>query len=190
MSAIHFHSFSRAYNEWLDYVSDFRVDFDDSQEFKSVLNVIVHLLNRKLNHPADDPEHPFRRYADKEKTMEENYEVLAGDVMSQVQDVFLRGYVVAFFHTGGANYEDMKELMEEFFLFADRSEDEDYSDSSTVSDEYAEQHVYEDEDDQPNQDADYQPNQDAEHPAQGNAEEAEWVEDETDEEDEEREEDD
>lgn len=138
MAAIHYDSFSRAYNKWLDYVSDFRQDFDDSQEFKSVLNVIVRLLTEKLDHSSEDPDHPFRRYADTEKTIEENYGVLAADVVSQVQDAHLRGYVVAFFHTGGANYEDMKELMDEYFVFADRSEDEGYSDDSTVVEENSE----------------------------------------------------
>ncbi len=144
MSAIHFHSFSRAYNEWLDYTADFRVEYEESQEYMSVLKVIFGFLNGKLDYPIQDPEHPFRRYADSSKTMEENYEILAGDVMATVQDAHLRGYVVAFFHTSGVNYGDMKELMDEYFVFADRSEDEDYSDSSTVADEDA-HHIYEDE---------------------------------------------
>jgi hypothetical protein len=144
MAAIHFHSFSRAYNKWLDYSADFSKDFEDSQEFTAVLKVIIGLLNRNLNHPIEDPGHPFRRYADISKTLEENYGVLAADVMAQIQEVRLRGYVYAFFHSGGVNYSDMKDLMDEYFVFADRSEDAEYSDGSTV-DESEEGHVYEDE---------------------------------------------
>jgi hypothetical protein len=110
------------------------------------LKVIFGLLNGKLDYPIEDPEHPFRRYADATKTLEENYEILAGDVMAAVQDAHLRGYVVAFFHTSGVNYGDMKEMMDEYFVFADRSEDEDYSEASTVTDDSEDEDEGEEED--------------------------------------------
>jgi hypothetical protein len=168
MAAIHFHSFSRAYNEWLDYSADFSKDFEDSQEFTAVLKVIIGLLNRNLNHPIEDPDHPFRRYADITKTLEENYGVLAADVMAQIQEVRLRGYVYAFFHSGGVNYSDMKDLMDEYFVFADRSEDAEYSDSSTVdesaegSDDEEEVSDDEDEADQVNGEPDQQGDEESE----------------------------
>ena len=155
MAAIHFHSFSRAFNEWLDYTTEFSKDYEDSQEFTAVLKVIIGLLNRNLNHPIEDPDHPFRRYADISKTLEENYGVLAGDVMGQIQEVRLRGYVYAFFHTGGVNYGDMKELMDEYFIFADHSEDADYSDGSTVAnsaDEHLNENVEDEEDEEESDD--------------------------------------
>ena len=154
MVAIHFHSFSRAYNKWLDFTAEFVHDFSESQEFISVLKVIFGLLNKNLGHPIEDPDHPFRRYADIDKTIEENYNVLATDVMSAVQDAHLRGYVVALFHSSGANHDDMKALMDEYFIFADRSEDVEYSDGSAVEEEdanvvYDEDDDGDDEEDQP-----------------------------------------
>ena len=161
MAAIHYDSFSRAYNKWLDYYADFRKEFDDSMGMSTVLKTIFGFLNKNLSHSIDDPDHPFRRYADADKTNEENYGVLAMDVMQQIQEVYLRGYVHAFFHTSGANYDDMKELMGEYFLFADRSEDEDYSDDTTVSDSDSED---EDDTDDTDDTGDVQSEQDSSNP--------------------------
>ena len=93
MSAIYYDSFGMAFNKWRDFTSDFRADYEESQEMSYVLRVILNFLEKKLSYHYTDPEHPFRRYADVEKTIEENYNILAADVMGAIQEIHLRGYV-------------------------------------------------------------------------------------------------
>lgn len=135
MPILHYDSFSRGLNLWRDTAAEFRRDFEDSADFQRVLAIVFQLLNTNLSLDGNDQSHPFQRYADADKTGLENFNTLKTDVMQEIQDSRTRGYAHAFFHTGGANYDDMLELLDEYLLFADRAEDPDWSDASEDDDD-------------------------------------------------------
>ncbi len=86
---------------------------------QSVARKIVHRMLHNREAPLHAAEHPFRKYANFEKSFYENMAALAYDIMNEIQDAHLRGYVVSFFHSGGANYQVTKELIEDYFDFVD-----------------------------------------------------------------------
>jgi hypothetical protein len=125
---IYYDSYSRALNHWRDYAAEFRKDFADEEgdvsSLYTVASIITDMLTRGLEKDTQDPMHPFRRYADADKTGLENFHTLATDVAEMVQDQRHRNVVVSFFHSSGLYYADAIDLLDEFLLFADRAEDE------------------------------------------------------------------
>jgi hypothetical protein len=121
---IHFDSFSRAYNKWLDYASEVRHDYAGEDNTYSVLNIILGLLVKNIDLPDSDESHPFQRYASLDKTAEENFNALAADVMAEVQEPSLRGIVWSFFHSAGINIETTNALLDMYDSFVAESEDE------------------------------------------------------------------
>jgi hypothetical protein len=135
MTVLHYDSFSLGLNLWRDTAAEFRRDFEDSADFTRVLDIVFNFLNARLTLDGNDQLHPFNRYADADKTGLENFNALKADVMNEIQDSRTRGYAHAFFNSGGTNYEDMLELLDEYLLFADRAEDPDWSETDESDDD-------------------------------------------------------
>jgi hypothetical protein len=108
-----------ALNAFLESASEFVGSLADCNEMQSVARKIVHRMLHNREAPLHAAEHPFRKYANFEKSFYENMAALAYDIMNEIQDAHLRGYVVSFFHSGGANYQVTKELIEDYFDFVD-----------------------------------------------------------------------
>jgi hypothetical protein len=134
-SVLYYESFGRAYNMWRDKCAEFRAEYADHEEFSTVVNAILELLNNRLSDDSTDQFHPFHRYADADKTGLENFHTLALDTAQAVQTPRLRQYAHSFFHSGGTNYPEMLELLDEYLLFADRAEDPDWSEDDESSDD-------------------------------------------------------
>jgi len=123
---IDYHSYGRAYNIWRDKCVGFRREYADHVGFSAVINTTLDLLNANLSDNGGDQAHPFRKFADADKTGLENFHALALAVMHDIQEDRLRQYVHSFFHSGGVNYPEMLEILDEYMLFADRAEDPDW----------------------------------------------------------------
>jgi hypothetical protein len=125
--AIDFDSFSIAYNIWLDKASEFTAEFSDHVEMYTISNLIVRLLNTNLAPTAENEDHPFYKYAADDLTFNDIEQILRADVLSEVQGPPMRGYVASFFHHGGVNYDDLRQLIKDYIDFAGRSEDPDWA---------------------------------------------------------------
>ena len=124
---IDFDSFSIAYNIWLDKAAEFTSEFSDHAEMYTISKLIVRLLNTNLTHHAENEDHPFHKYAADDLTFSDIEHALRTDVLSEVQGPHMRGYVSSFFHHGGVNHDDLRELIKDYVEFAGRSEDPDWA---------------------------------------------------------------
>lgn len=130
-SVLHYESYGRAYNMWLDKCAEFRAEYADHDELSAVVSAVLDLLNTRLSDDSSDQFHPFHRYADADKSGLENFHALALDTVQVVQTPRLRQFAQSFFHSGGINYPEMLELLDDYLLFADRAEDPDWSEDDS-----------------------------------------------------------
>ncbi len=128
-------SFSAGLNAFLDATTVFRDSFRDHREMHAVALAITEALLDGLGKPVDDPTHPFNRYVSYDKTYRANLRQLRDDVRNVLQNSRTRGYATSFFHDGGVNYEDMMELFDDFWDFADESFDDDGVDADVDADD-------------------------------------------------------
>jgi hypothetical protein len=123
-------SFSAGLNAFLDTATAFRDSFRDHREMHAVAVAITVTLLDGLGKPIEDPTHPFNRYVSYDKSYHQNFRQLRQDVRNILQEPRTRGYATSFFHDGGVNYEDMDELFDEFWDFAEGSFDDDDGDDA------------------------------------------------------------
>lgn len=146
--------YGRAFNIWLDEAASFIDAYSDHQELHYVAETTVRMFKSGLNLPTDDINHPFNKYGDPDKALNECFHAVASDVMNLIQESHLRGYVYSFFHSGGANYPEMFDFFDAFLDFSLESTicDNCSDDESTLS-EQQQQHqpspnqIIDDEDD-------------------------------------------
>lgn len=91
----------------------------------TVAVAITTMLLDGIGKPVDDPTHPFTRYVSYDKTHYQNLKQLRDDVRNVIQNSRVRGYATSFFHSGGVNYEEMEDLFDDFWDFAEGSYDDD-----------------------------------------------------------------
>ena len=135
---IDYNEYGKGYNAWLDASSEFKAEYRDHQSLHIVATAIVNLIEAGLKRPESDPGHSFNRYGAYEKDYDANLATLAQDVMSEIQHAHLRQYVVSFFHSGGANHEELADLFELFTDFCDHAvirDEEDYSEEDSESED-------------------------------------------------------
>lgn len=118
-------SFSAELNLFLDKAAAFRDSFRDHREMHAVAVAITSMLLDGIGKPVDDPTHPFHRYVSYDKTHYQNLKQLRDDVRNVIQESHTRGYATSFFHSGGVNFEDMEDLFDDFWDFAEGSYDDD-----------------------------------------------------------------
>jgi hypothetical protein len=134
--------FGRALNIWLDEASDFIAEYKEHQEMYYITKTIVGLLRNGLDLNADDPMHPFNKYADPDKSFGQCLRAFANDVMNAIHNSSMRGYVHSFFHSGGSNYDEMHDffgLFQEFAFdatYQNESDDESDSESTFIQCEF------------------------------------------------------
>jgi hypothetical protein len=135
---VDYNEYGKWYNVWRDECAKFVAEYRDHQSLYTVATTVVRLIESGLNKPYEDPNHAFLRYGTDEKVFEENIHTLAMDVMAEIQTPSLRQYVVSFFHSAGANHDDLAELFELFLDFRDNavfSDDDDEEDEEDENDE-------------------------------------------------------
>ena len=118
-------SFSAGLNVFLDKAAAFRDGFRDHREMHAVAVAITTALLDGIAKSVDDPTHPFHRYVSYDKTHQQNFRQLRQDVRNVIQEPRTRGYANSFFHSGGVNYDEMDELFDDFWDFAEGSYDDD-----------------------------------------------------------------
>jgi hypothetical protein len=121
-------SFSAGLNVFLDKASAFRDSFRDHREMHAVAVAITAALLDGIAKPVYDPTHPFNRYVSYDKSHFQNLRQLRQDVRNVIQNSRTRGYATSFFHSGGVNYDDMEDLFDDFWDFAEGSYDDDDDD--------------------------------------------------------------
>lgn len=126
------------YNKWLDTAAEFKRDYVDHNRLHTVATVIVNLIEAGLKRDPSDPMHSFNRYGAYEKDYDANMATLAQDVMADIQEPHLRQYVVSFFHSGGANHEELADLFDEFTEFCDHAVIRDETDDESATDSESE----------------------------------------------------
>ena len=118
---VDYNEYGKWYNMWRDSCAEFVAEYRDHQSLYTVATTIVRLIESGLNKPYEDPNHAFLRYGADEKAFDENINTLATDVMAEIQVPSLRQYVVSFFHSAGANHDDLADLFELFLDFRDNA---------------------------------------------------------------------
>lgn len=137
MSVDHYEN-SSALNEFLDTLSDFVDSFKDSDGSSNAYAMVAEYIKEELIRdrelPVDDPNHPFQKYATDSKA--ENIRNLARTTMGRCQqNPELRSAVHSFFHSGGACRDELDELIEEYYRFADFIMDDGEDDYETEEEE-------------------------------------------------------
>ena len=117
-------SFSAGLNIFLDKAAAFRDSFRDHREMHAVAVAITTALLNGFGKQINDPTHPFNRYVSYDKTYNQNFIQLRQDVRNAIQEPRIRGYATSFFHDGGVNYDEMDELFDDFWDFAEGSYDD------------------------------------------------------------------
>jgi hypothetical protein len=135
---IDYNEYGKWYNQWLDTASEFKKGYRDHQNLHRVATAIIDRVESGLKLPESDPMHSFARYGSYDKTIVANLATLAQDIMAEFQNPHLRQYVVSFFHSGGANHEELEDLFDLFTEFCDHAvirDPEDESDDESESEE-------------------------------------------------------
>lgn len=134
MSSDIYNSYSKHLNKFVDYAEEFKEFYVGHKELEQVSSVIVSTIMYGLDLPFDHIQHPFAMYASIHKSKYENISSLAHEVMNKIQQDDLRPYVVSFFHSSGANHDELVDLTHRFFRFADSYEFDPPQDDDTCSD--------------------------------------------------------
>jgi hypothetical protein len=141
-AAIDNDEFSAGLNEFRDDCSVFRRTFE--LEGNSAMTRIADCITQLLLTGCDrgvqlnDETHPFVRYASYDRTEKQNLDNLARDVRREFQDnMAVRSCISSFFHAGGVNYDDLKELFDTYMEWVDGCilDDEDDEDEEDEDEE-------------------------------------------------------
>ena len=119
---IDYHLYSKQLNIFLDEADAFKAEYADNPRMYAIAKKITDLLLADRDLPFDDERHPFNRFW--------SLAPVAEVIQEQVQEPDLRPYVVSFFHSGGANYEDLCDFLDKFWDWAEYS-DSDSEDSGS-----------------------------------------------------------
>ena len=130
--------FGMGLNQFLDESSEIIVRFSDSRRHQRVLRTVRDELisdkGTRLNHR----EHPFNRYTTVDKEDAIALRNLCNVIRGMFQERGDRDAVVSFFHSGGAYYDDLFELLDLYWEYMDTClglEDSDDDDESVSEDE-------------------------------------------------------
>ncbi len=129
---IDYHLYSKQLNIFLDEADAFKAEYADNPSMYAVAKKITDLLLSDRDLPFDDARHPFHRFW--------ALSPIAEVIQEQVQEPSLRPYVVSFFHSGGANYEDLCDFLDKFWDWAEYS-DSDSEDSGSEDSEDEDEHI-------------------------------------------------
>jgi hypothetical protein len=119
MPYIHHADNGRILNEFMDRLSEFKQTFvNDGRAYRTVAAHIVDALSANWHLETENPNHPFAMYATDDEVA--NFRNLSNVIRPLcANNAEERGVVVSFFHSGGANHEDLEELLDDFSDFAD-----------------------------------------------------------------------
>lgn len=114
-------------NEFMDVGEAFVRDYDDAPVYRNVAHAIFTLLLEGRDLPYDNPNHPFRLFAE-DGTHRDNVYRLAQTIMGQFsspQHRAERSAVKAFFHSSGSQRDVLEELMDDYYEFVDSTLEKD-----------------------------------------------------------------
>lgn len=123
---IDYHLYSKHLNIFLDEAKLFHDEYADCPPMHSIAKKITDLLLADRDLPFTHTMHPFNRF----------YALapIAEVIQEQVMERELRPYVVSFFHSGGANHDNLCDFLDKFWDWAEYSDPE-YDNSSTDSED-------------------------------------------------------
>lgn len=120
----------------MDACAEFIQSFEGNERLTKIAKTIVHVLGKDRDLPLENDDHPFNLYSS-----EDDVNFLKTRVLDALEgNINLKPYVNSFFHSSGAYFDDLYDVLDPFWemvdvAFTDPNEDEDTDDDDTQQQE-------------------------------------------------------